>query len=108
MAEFHPNSPGAAPTRRHPHRRGCRLLYQWPPRRAVPTAATPGENEGGSAILLPRRALLPLLSGWQGGGEGGVASSTGAYYTALCSLNGVEPQWLFWVLWTPHFFAEPS
>ena len=26
---------------------------------------------------------------------------------ALCSLNGVEPQWLFWVLWTPHFFARP-
>jgi len=27
---------------------------------------------------------------------------------ALCSLTGVEPQLLFWVLWTPHFFAEPS
>jgi len=28
--------------------------------------------------------------------------------TALCSLSGVEPQWLFWVLWTPHLFAKPS
>jgi len=24
---------------------------------------------------------------------------------ALCSFSGVEPQWLFWVLWTPHFFC---
>jgi len=26
---------------------------------------------------------------------------------ALCSLNRVRPQWLFWVLCTAHFFAEP-
>ena len=25
--------------------------------------------------------------------------------SALCSLSEVEPQWLFWVLWTPHFFC---
>ena len=28
--------------------------------------------------------------------------------SALCSLSEVKPQWLFWVLWILHFFAEPS
>jgi len=77
-------------------------LWETRPERATASAVCAATRWSPGEPAQPRAAAR------RAGDTRARASSVRQPTPALCSVSGVEPQWLFWVLWTLHFLAEPS